>query len=90
LRDPWIGLTYAEVQKATERNPTRTFGPPNVDYNGDPTVTVRGSEWTIEWEPGGCNYWTMALVLRFSKGRVVKVVTKEHYRTTGKVCDWAR
>lgn len=86
LPDPWIGLTYAQVRKATASDSTRTFGPPNTEYYGDPTVTVRGAEWTIEWEPGGCSDWTMAIVLTFSNGRVVRVATKQRFRSTGKEC----
>jgi hypothetical protein len=85
--DPWIGLTYAEVRKATARGAAeRSFGPPDTDYPGVPTVTVHGPEWTIEWEPGGCSDWTMALFLHFTNGRVARVTTKHRYHSTGKEC----
>jgi hypothetical protein len=85
--DGWIGLTYSEVRKATARGSTeRSFGPANTTYYGVPTLTVRGSDWTIEWEPGGCSDWTMALFLHFSNGRVARVTMKDRYHSTGKEC----
>jgi hypothetical protein len=83
--DPFIGLRPAEVREWVSRG-TVHGKTPSWSISGRPHLETSGQTWTIEWEPGGCNDWTSALILRFSQGRVADVTWDRRHRPTGKEC----